>query len=183
MFDHEFVSGAKLLISDLEHFEIAHSFLRSSPPMIINSSVIVPKPYINLIKIDYIPPKDVDSVEAELIVEYEFNGRIHSDRVTFFFAMTIRQAAEKTIAQESIVDFQYIPKARRVPPVHMDALDFRYTGELPLKIIGVEYNHENVDPDNRFVTAVIIIRYRTTIIKVNKRLEFHYSRNEYINGS
>lgn len=183
MFDHEFVSGSKLLISDLQHFEVAHSFLKSSPPTVINSSVIIPKPYINIMKIFYIPPKDVDSTEAEMIVEYEFNGRIHSDRVVFFFAMTIRQAAEKTLAQESIVNFQYLPKMRRVPPTDIDALDFRYVGELPLKIIGVEYNHENVDPDNRFITVTLIIRYRTAVIKVIKRLEFQYSRNEYVNGN
>lgn len=183
MFDHEFASGTKMLIQDLEHFEISPAFLKSSPPTVVNSNFVIPKPYINLIKIDYVPPKDVDSLEAEVLVEYELNGRINSDRVVVFFAMSIRTAAEKKLATESMVNFQFLPKSRKVPPIHMDELDFQYNGDLPLKIIGVEYNHESIDPDDRFVNALIIIRYRTVILKLVKRLEFQYSRNEYINGS
>lgn len=182
MLDESIDAGEKLEIKDLEHFTINPTFLRGSPPVIINSSVILPRPYIDVIKIEYIPPYDIDSKSAQLIVEYDYNGRTHSERVGFEFVSTIRQAAEILVKQETVVNYRYIPLSRRVPPVHMDEDDFTYDGDLPLRIVGVEYKYESVDPDNRFVNATLLVMYRTVVVKVIKRLEFQYSFNEYVNG-
>lgn len=177
------IDGLALTVDQLKHYSIDTKFLNGTPPISVSPAIVVPKPYIEIRKIDYIPPKNIDSRSAQLIVSYMFNGRTFVERVEFQFAGTIREAAERTIIHESRLNFKYTPIIRKTPPASFDVSQFIYTGDLTLEITNVKYDYSKIDPDNRFVDVELEIFYRATIVKIKKRLEFQYSKNEYINGN
>lgn len=179
----DILDGLALTIDQIKHYTIDTKFLNGTPPINLSASIVTAKPYIEIRKIDYLPPKDIDSKVAQLIVAYMFNGRTHVERVQFEFAGTIREAAERTIVHEPRINFKYVPTSRKTPPIGFEKSQFVYTGDLTLDIVGVNYDYQKIDPDNRFVDVELEIYYRATLVKIKKRIEFQYSKNEYINGN
>ncbi len=182
--DQEVVKGLTLTVDKLTKYKIDDAFIMGGPPILPGSNIIIPGPKTLFKRIDYMPPANVDAKSAYLQVEYidEDDQRTHNERVRFEFAKSIRETVEAIAASIPASDFEYKVDNRRVVPDSISPLDFEYKGTYPLDIVDVNYNYSEIDPDDRVVEFDLVISMRTATTVIKKRVEFFYSKNEYIDG-
>lgn len=169
----------------VEEFVINDEFLKSSPPAQISLDVIIPSEGVDIRRIEYFPPEDIDSRLAAFKVEFtqENSKSFISKLVKFEFAKTIREAADAAMKSTYETDFTYLGEDRISPPVEMGVDDFEYVGKLTnLKIVDVIYNYNAIEEEIRFIQIDLIVEYKSINYKINKTIEFAHSKADYFNG-
>ena len=180
--DWEVSEGLTLTPEEVKNYWIDPSFWKTAPPIKPTADLITPKAGVKLKKVDYFPPKTITSKNGYLHIYYIKNKRTYSERVKFEFKLSIAEAAQKVISSVNAKDVIYLSENRMVAPTKLTADNFKYIGELPVTITGVDYNFEAVDSDDRFITCDVIFTYRTVSLKFRKKLEFQFSKSEYVSG-
>lgn len=173
-------------LDQINDFEINEEIVNGSPPSLPNKNIIKPAEHIRIMKLDYFPPESVDSREAGLKVEY-FNrnsDQVVSKIIKLNFKRTIREAAKKLINSIPTTDFRYLANNRKTPPLTMDGSEFEYLGSIPgLYVIDTKYDYNQVGMKRRFIDVILILEYKTMFFKINKVVEFSWSKQEYIDGT
>lgn len=175
-----------LSFDDVDELELSRDFAKGSPPVTVSPSVISARAGVKIIFLEYIPPTDIDSRKALFRVEYTVKGnkKKQSKLIGFSFNKTIREAADETIKTIASTDFRFLQKDRTVIPVDIKAEDFAYVGPIiNLDIVDVLYNFDAIDLDWRFITVSIIVEFKSINYKIDKVLEFTYSKRDYVKGT
>ena len=181
--DEEVKKKLSKTVEELSRFQIKPNFLNGAPPIDVNLSILIPGMGVKFRKVNYYPPKTIDDKKAYLQVEYYFKDRIYNERVKFMFSKTIRESVVALIKRVQLSDFKFLSESRIAPPTFLTSEDFRYEGRVPgVEITDVIYNYDEVGNDKRHIMPELVVTYRTVDLIVRKKLEFKYSKNEYIEG-
>lgn len=181
--DKEVVKGLVKSANEITRFQINNEFIEAGPPINVPIDVLIPGVGVSFRKIDYIPPISITDTLGYFQVEYEFDGRIYNEKVKFYFLKSIQDVALDKIKSIPLSDFAYLPKNRTTPPTYIKAKDFKYEGNVPgIRVEQVNYNYDMVKMDDRIIRVELIVSYRLVNLAIFKRLEFRYSKAEYISG-
>lgn len=181
--DKEVIKGLVKSANEITRFQINNEFLNEGPPINVPVDVLIPGVGVSFRKIDYIPPIAITDTLAYFQVEYEFEGRVYNEKVKFHFHKSIQDVALDKIKSIPLSDFVYVPKNRITPPTYIKAKDFKYEGNLPgIRVEQVNYNYDMIKMDDRIIKVELIVSYRLVNLAIFKRLEFRYSKAEYISG-
>ncbi|WP_128008551.1 hypothetical protein [Mycoplasma sp. ATU-Cv-508] len=175
--------GLIIPLNQVKHYSVDRSFVRGVPPIKISSSIVTAKSGAKLRKVIYMPPASIDETRSYLQVEYYYDGRIFNEQVEFDFGQTIREEAENLVSRIKPRDFVYLPLNRLAPPTFIRAEQFSYQGPIQnLRLVDVEYHYDQIREDDRFVDMTLVVSYRSVNLLIPKRLEFKYSKRQYVSG-